>query len=165
MGTNQNPGAEGSARGAEVDQLCKTVNPANTRSPGRLQIHAAAPRGRAGNLARCAACGAALAPRRGSRRQKFCCYGCRDEARRARNHAKFSVTRYRSQGKPRSVQNRPLSSKDCEGVFADRPRRVNAVPRAVIEREIYGGAEWFTVTSPDGVTCKVLPARIAGRSP
>jgi hypothetical protein len=153
MRTNQNPGAEGTARGAEVDQLCKTVASANSRSPGRLQIHTAAPLGRAGNLLRCAVCGAALAPRRGSRRQKFCSYRCRDEARRARNHAKFSATRYPCQGKPRSVQNRPLSSKDCESVFADRPLRINAVPRAVIELELFAGREWLTVTSPDGVIC------------
>jgi hypothetical protein len=46
-----------------------------------------------------------------------------------------------------------LSSKDCESVFADRPLRINAVPRAVIELELFAGREWLTVTSPDGVIC------------
>ena len=121
-------------------------------------------RGRAGNLACCEACGAALSPLRGSRRQKFCSYRCRDEARRARNYARFSATRYPSKGKPRPVENRPLHSRDCGGVFADRPHRINAVPRAVIERELFAGAEWVTVTSPDGVTCRVLTPITARRS-
>jgi hypothetical protein len=121
-------------------------------------------RGRAGNLACCEACGAALSPRRGSRRQKFCSYRCRDEARRARNYTRFSATRYPNKEKPRSVQNQPLHSRDCKDVFADRPSRINAVPRAVIDRELFAGAEWVTVTSPDGVTCKVrLP--ISRRAP
>jgi hypothetical protein len=152
------------------DRLGGAINFKTNSSPTENQPPQAAPPirapvGRAGNLARCANCDAALAPRRGSRRQKFCSGRCRDEARRARNYARFSATRYPNKGKPRSVQNRPLHSMDCRDVLADRPPRINAVPRAVIYREFFAGAEWVTVTSPDGVTCSVLPPRTPARAP
>jgi hypothetical protein len=152
------PATAGAVNRLQDDRLGGTIkSKINSSATGNQQPQTAptirAPRSRAGNLLCCANCGAALAPLRGSRRQKFCSYRCRDAGRRARNFAKFSATRYRSQGKPRSIQNRPLSSKDCNGVFADRPPGINAVPRVVIELELFADREWLTVMSPDGVIC------------
>ncbi len=73
-----------------------------------------------GNATRCDHCGAPLHPKRGSRRQKFCSYRCRDEARRARNYAIFGSARRGSQGIPRSVQNIDAKSKACKADFGDR---------------------------------------------
>ncbi len=148
----------------DADQVRGQISPkALTQKTNRLQVVVErdimnAPRGRAGNQAVCATCGTTLATQRASRRQKYCSYRCRDTARRERNFATFSATRYPYLGKPRSVRNRPLLSKDCKGVFADRPPRINAVPRRVIERELFADRGWLTITSPDGVVCQVASA-------
>jgi hypothetical protein len=156
------PGAAAAAHGLRgIDLAGRQINPTNNADVIGAQ---AGPRGRAGNLARCANCGAALAPRRGSRRQKFCGGRCRDAARRARNHARFLATRYPYGPKPRSVRNRPLSSTDCNGVFANQPRRINVAPRVVIDVELFAGRDWSTSVSPDGVICKICRPRTSAET-
>jgi hypothetical protein len=108
--------------------------------------------GRAGNALVCTNCGAAINPKRASRRQKYCSYNCRDEARRARNFAISATTRRGSPLIPRPVQNNSVRSSTCEGSFHDRAR---GIPRAVIEVEILGGRKWREVVSADGVRVEV----------
>ena len=108
--------------------------------------------GRAGNALVCSNCGAALTPKRASRRQRYCSYKCRDEARRARNFAISATTRRGTPLIPRPVQNNSVRSRTCEGSFHDRAR---GIPRAVIEVEILGGRKWREVLSPDGVRVEV----------
>jgi hypothetical protein len=113
-------------------------------------IIATPPHGRAGNARCCSNCGRPINPKRSSRRQRFCSYRCRDEARRARDFA----DRYPHQAIPRSVENRPLASTACKGDFADRAYSISAPP-GVIATEIVAGRDWRPIVSPDGVFCKV----------
>jgi hypothetical protein len=109
---------------------------------------------RAGNVLCCENCDATLRPKRGSRRQKFCSYKCRDEARRARNFAFFGSARRGSQGIPRSVENKPDNSTACNGRFRDQPPDISA-PKRVIAQELFDSRDWIEVISPDGVACVV----------
>ena len=109
---------------------------------------------RAGNARTCIVCGSAIKPRRGSRRQKYCCYRCRDEARRARNFEVFATTRRVGASIPRSGGNNQSNPRACNGHFGDRTFGILA-PRAVIQAEVFGNRRWRRVTSPDGVTCDV----------
>jgi hypothetical protein len=108
------------------------------------------PQRRAGNAKCCQHCGRAFHPKRGSRRQRFCSYRCRDEARRARDF----VGRYPTQANPRSVENRALVSMACKGDFADLAYSISAPPD-VIATELIAGQDWRSIVSPDGVFCKV----------
>jgi hypothetical protein len=110
--------------------------------------------GRAGNALVCTNCGAAIIPKRASRRQRYCSYKCRDEARRARNFAISATTRRGSPLIPRPVQNNSVGSRSCEADFHDRASGIVG-PRAVIEVEILGGRKWREVLSPDGVRVEV----------
>jgi len=110
--------------------------------------------GRAGNAVCCQKCGKLLHPKRGSRRQQYCSYKCRDEARRARNFAASATTRRGSQPIPRSVENQPLVSNGCKADFVVRPPCIVG-PAIVIEREVIDGRIWESVTSPDGVVTQV----------
>ena len=105
---------------------------------------------RAGNAFACENCGKALHPKRGSRRQRFCCEACRKKAVRA---IKW-VSRYDGLGPSGSVQNNPNNSMACNGHFRDRPPDISA-PRHVITREVVHGLDWCEVVSPDGVACLV----------
>lgn len=110
---------------------------------------------RAGNAARCCACGRPLRPVRASRRQRYCSYRCRDEARRTRNFVLSGGTRYPSKGIPRSAENNSIQSGGYCRNFGDGVPRLNVAPRGVIEREIVGFTEWVAIVSPDGITCMV----------
>jgi hypothetical protein len=139
MPGNQNTGAGGSGA-RHLERSGK--NGHNVQSP---QVQ-----GRAGNASACATCGKPLRPKRGSRRQCYCSYRCRDEARRARNFADLAATRRGSQAIPRSVQNNHVISMLCKAGFADRGPiellghgyrwpgvpRLGALRRDVIDREI-----------------------------
>ena len=120
------------------------------------------PQGRAGNGTRCLACGSTLHPKRTSRRQRYCSYRCRDEARRARNFAASGATRRGSPAIPRTVKNRPLTSISCEGGFAGRTPSIIG-PRVVIATEIIAGRIWEWEVSPDGVWSEVARVRRGGR--
>jgi hypothetical protein len=110
--------------------------------------------GRAGNAAVCSNCGVALTPKRASRRQRFCSYKCRDEARRARNFAISATTRRGSPAIPRSVENSGVGSTACKGDFRDRASSIVGA-RAVIDVEILGGRKWSEIVSADGVRSQV----------
>ena len=110
--------------------------------------------GRAGNAVYCQRCGAKLHPKRASRRQLYCSYRCRDEARRGRNFAVSATTRRGSPAIPRSVENRPLVSTSCKNGFAGRTPSIVG-PQIVIETEIIAGRIWKSVVSPDDVCCEV----------
>ena len=114
--------------------------------------------GRAGNAVCCQKCGKPLHPKRGSRRQQYCSYKCRDEARRDRNFAVSATTRRGSPAIPRSVENRPLSSKGYKADFVGRASSIIG-PRIVIEREIISDRTWESVVSPDDVTYEVARYR------
>jgi hypothetical protein len=83
---------------------------------------------RAGNARCCECCGQRLQPKRGSRRQRFCNSRCRDEARRARNHAVFGTARRGSQAIPRSVENNRVKSNACNGHFDGQPPSICGPP-------------------------------------
>jgi hypothetical protein len=102
---------------------------------------AAAQQGRAGNSVVCVVCGAPLHPKRGSRRQLYCSYRCRDEARRARNFELLAVTRRGRPLIPRSVENNGIGSMACKAEFRDRAFRIRG-PRVVIEAEIFAERNW-----------------------
>jgi hypothetical protein len=100
-----------------------------------------------GNRIVCAGCGAVLEPRRGSRRQKFCSYTCRDAARRERNFLATGCSRRADRGTgnaipegarycptavPRSVENTPTKSTASKGDFGDRGSTFNALPVVAI---------------------------------
>jgi hypothetical protein len=116
---------------------------------------------RAGNAMNCAGCGVRLDPKRGSRRQKFCSYTCRDEARRARNHAISGSARRGSQAIPRSVENNADNSNACNGHFGDRASGIHG-PAHVIEQEVLAKWNWRAVTSADGVVVEVAITRHCG---
>ncbi len=109
-----------------------------------------APAGRAGNAFVCSNCGAALTPNRASRRQRYCSYTCRDEARQARNFAVSASARRGSPAIPRPVENNGVGSKPYEGGFHGRACGIVG-PHAVIEIEIVGGRKWSEIISADGV--------------
>ena len=110
--------------------------------------------GHAGNAIYCQHCGAKLHPKRASRRQLYCSYRCRDEARRARNFAVSATTRRGRPAIPRSVENQPLVSTSCKDGFAARTPSIIG-PQIVIETEIIANRTWQSVISPDGVYCEV----------
>ena len=86
----KSPGAVAELGASEqIDQLGGKVDPENSL---RVLTAQALPL-RAGNATRCLVCGSTVNPRRASRRQKYCSYRCRDEARRARNFAASGATR------------------------------------------------------------------------
>jgi hypothetical protein len=124
----------------------------STREQSRHQRFTRA--GRAGNALVCSNCGVALTPKRASRRQRYCSYKCRDEARRARNFAISATTRRGGPLIPRPVQNNSVRSSTCEGSFHNRASDIVAL-RAAIEVEIFGGRKWREVVSPDGVRTEV----------
>jgi hypothetical protein len=129
------------ARGIGTGERHKPSKPKSKTSQGN---------GRAGNVWYCANCGRLINPKRASRRQRFCTYRCRDEARRARDFAEY----YPNRPNPRSVENRPLVSTICKANFVDRASIIG--PRVVIEIEIIADRDWKSVTSPDGVVCEVV---------
>jgi len=105
------------------------------------------PGARHGNRVICVGCGAVLEPKRGSRRQKFCSYTCRDAARRERNFLATGCSRrvdrgtenaipegarYPTSAIPRSVKNTPVKSVACKGDFGDRGSAFNAFPVVAI---------------------------------
>jgi hypothetical protein len=103
---------------------------------------------RHGNAGACTVCGKLINPKRGSRRQRYCSYRCRDEARRTRNFAVSATTRRGSQAIPRSVENKPINSNGCKADFAgrgsspsSRKLRIEG-PRDIIEAEVFRGREW-----------------------
>ena len=140
-----------------IDRLGGAIDPPNNATTATMQTLL-----RAGNAATCATCGEPLNPKRASRRQRYCCYGCRDEARRQRNFAVSGGTRYPSQVIPRSVQNNNARSTACNGLFRGRAARLSG-PAHVVEAELLGGRAWSPMTSPDGEIREVARLREVSR--
>jgi hypothetical protein len=107
-------------------------------------IHAPA---RAGNAFACENCSRRLHPKRGSRRQRFCCASCRNMAFRAKKWG----ARYDGLGPLRSVRNNAVASMACNGHLARRAPRICG-PAHVVGAELIVGRKWKPVTSPDGIT-------------
>jgi hypothetical protein len=126
------PGAVGTATGAKNKSKAQS-QPDNRKAENSAQEA----RRRNGNAATCANCGEPLNPKRGSRRQSYCSYWCRDEARRARNFAASATTRRGSPAIPRSVENKGVGSTPYEGDFHGRASRIVG-PHGAIESEIFG---------------------------
>jgi hypothetical protein len=111
---------------------------------------------RHGNAATCGACGEQMAPKRGSRRQRYCSTRCRADAHRGR---KNSISGHSGRAL-RSVQNRPVNSIACKGDFACRGYGIEG-PRDVIA-QVFAGRAWDEIISEDGVRSLVsdLPRRM-----
>ena len=139
-----------------IDRLGGTIDLPNNSTSVTTQTSLGA-----GNAATCATCGEPLKPKRASRRQRYCCYGCRDEARRARNFAVSGGTRYPSQAIPRSARNNPAGSMACEGNFRDLTQHIIA-PLRVVAAEVIGRRNWRPVVSLDGV--RVMVTRLGEAS-
>ena len=146
-----NPATPTKVLSSSSDRCAAPAKP-GTGAPGQISGQKRGFAGRAGNALVCTNCGAAIIPKRASRRQRYCSYKCRDEARRARNFAISATTRRGGPLIPRPVQNNSVRSRSCEGDFHDR---ASGMPRAVIELEILGGRKWHEVLSPDGVRVEV----------
>lgn len=134
----------------EIDQLGSRINPRN--SPTNL-IAQASPL-RAGNAIKCLVCGSAIELRRAGRRRKYCCYRCRDEARRERNFTTSGATRRGSPGIPRKSGDNLINSMACGVHVGDRapavievlghgrkwpgsvPAEIAALIREVLAREL-----------------------------
>jgi hypothetical protein len=118
--------------------------------------------GRAGNAFVCTNCGVPLNPKRGSRRQLYCSYRCRDEARRARNFAASASTRRGSPAIPRPVENNDGRSRTYRTDFRDRASHICG-PRVVIEVEVAGRSNWAETISVDSVRTEVAQLSRAPR--
>jgi endogenous inhibitor of DNA gyrase (YacG/DUF329 family) len=75
-----------------------------------------------GNRITCEKCGRALAPKRGSRRQRFCSDACKFKAFRSKKWA----DRYQIPDPQRSVQNSSTKPNGCKSIFADRALAIKA---------------------------------------
>jgi hypothetical protein len=153
MTKSKSPGAVAALGASEIDQLGGTVDPRNSRTNLRTQARPI----RGGNASRCLVCGCLIKPRRASRRQRYCSYRCRDEARRARNFTASGATRRGSPAIPRSVQINGARSTACKAAFDDQApiellghgcrwrgemrAEIAAVIHNVIEREIGGASD------------------------
>jgi hypothetical protein len=89
-----------------------------------------------GNRITCEKCGVALAPKRGSRRQRFCSDACKFKAFRSKKWA----ARYRIPDPQRSVRNSAIKPNGCPGTLADRGSAAKA-PIVAIGRGVSVGPQ------------------------
>jgi endogenous inhibitor of DNA gyrase (YacG/DUF329 family) len=94
---------------------------------------------RNGNALACAACGKAIVPKPGSRRQKYCRDACKMEAVRAKKWAE----RYEIPNPLRSVENNATESRSCQGDFGGRAFSTKG------PLNLIGGYSWPDATSVD----------------
>ena len=94
---------------------------------------------RNGNALACAACGKAIVPKRGSRRQKYCRDACKMKAVRAKKWAE----RYKTLDPLRSIKNHATESTSCKADFGGR-----AFPTKD-PLNLIGGYSWSDATSVD----------------
>ena len=92
-----------------------------------------------GNALACAACGKAIVPKRGSRRQKYCTGACKFRAFRSKKWA----NRYRTPDPQRSVENIQALSTSCKVDFGGRACPTKA------PLNLIGGYSWSDATSVD----------------
>jgi hypothetical protein len=134
MAENRNPAAAGDGD-PEADHPGRAIGSEIAHSQTPNQPAPTSPLIRNGNARTCLACGTAIKPQRGSRRQRFCDSRCRSRARRERN---FLATGHTGQGAARPVQNSPAISNTRKGENAGRAFPINLV----------GGHRW---PGPNGV--------------
>jgi hypothetical protein len=94
---------------------------------------------RNGNALACAACGKAIVPKRGSRRQKYCTGACKFKAFRSKKWA----NRYQTPDPQRSVENIQAIPISCEGDFGGRAFPTKA------PLNLLGGYSWSDATAVD----------------
>jgi hypothetical protein len=94
---------------------------------------------RNGNALTCTACGKAIVPKPGSRRQKYCTGACKMKAVRAKKWAE----RYETPDPLRSVENNATKSIPCNGDFGGRAFPTKA------PLNLIGGHSWSDATSVD----------------
>jgi hypothetical protein len=124
MTKNRNPAAAGGG-GSEADHPGRAIDSEIAHSPTPNQpTPTSSPLIRNGNARTCLACGTAIKPQRGSRRQRFCDSRCRSLARRERN---FLATGHTGKGAARSVKISPAISNTRKGENADRAFPINLV--------------------------------------
>jgi hypothetical protein len=126
----------------------------------------AIPKHRNGNAITCWICGKPLAPKRGSRRQRYCGHTCKRagrsvEKKQANSMARkgialeavtdtFKSTRpHRTPETVRSVENTLANSAACKRDFAGRGSTHG--PRDVIDIEVVGARKWTATVSAGGV--------------
>jgi endogenous inhibitor of DNA gyrase (YacG/DUF329 family) len=106
---------------------------------------------RNGNAVACAACGKAIVPKPGSRRQKYCRDACKMRAARAKKWAE----RYKIPDPLRSVQNNATKSVPCKADFGGRAFSTKA------PLNLLGGYSWSDPTSVDSkLITKILRTEI-----
>jgi hypothetical protein len=94
---------------------------------------------RNGNALACAACGKAIIPKPGSRRQKYCTNACKFRAFRSKKW----VNRYQTPDPQRSVENIQAISTSCKADFGGRAFSTKA------PLNLIGGYSWSDGTSVD----------------
>jgi hypothetical protein len=94
---------------------------------------------RNGNALACAACGKAIMPKLGSRRQKYCTGACKFKAFRSKKWA----NRYQTPDPQRSVENNATKSIPCKGEFGGRAFPTKA------PLNLLGGYVWSDAISVD----------------
>ena len=124
------------------------------------------PKHRNGNAITCSTCGTPLAPKRGSRRQRYCGRACKRAGRSVQNNQAHSMTRkgiapetvtdafkstrpHRTPETVRSVENKLANSVTYKHDFAGRASIHG--PRDVIDIEVVDGRKWTPTVSADGV--------------
>jgi hypothetical protein len=123
MAENRNPAAAGDG-GSEADHPDRAIGAELAQSLIPNQPTPLTQPLRNGNARTCASCGAAMKPKRGSRRQRFCDSQCRSRARRERN---FSATGHTGQRAARSAKIFPAISNTRKGENAGRAFPINLV--------------------------------------
>jgi hypothetical protein len=126
----------------------------------------AIPKHRNGNAIACSTCGTPLAPKRGSRRQRYCGRACKRAGRSVQNKQAHSMARkgiapetaadafksarpHRRPETVRSVENKLANSVTYKRDFAGGGSIHG--PRYVIDIEVMGGRIWVSTVSADGV--------------
>ena len=126
----------------------------------------AIPKHRNGNAITCSTCGTPLAPKRGSRRQRYCGRACKRAGRSVQNKQAHSMARkgialgtvadafkstrpHRTPERDRSVEKKSANSVTYKGDFAGRASIHG--PRHVIDIEVVGARKWVPTVSTDGV--------------
>ena len=124
----------------------------------------AIPKHRNGNAITCSTCGTPLAPKHGSRRQRYCGRACKRAGRSVQNKQAHSMARkgialgtvadafkstrpHRTPEAVRSVEKKSVNSVTYKGDFAGRA----SIPRHVIDIEVVGARKWMPTVSADGV--------------
>ena len=110
---------------------------------------------RNGNALACAACGKAIVPKPGSRRQKYCTGACKFKAFRSKKWA----SRYQTPDPQRSVKNIQAIPTSCKADFSGRAFPTKA------PLNLIGGYSWSDAISVDPkLIAKVLRTEIGSRS-